>query len=77
MIDLSQVFELIFAYIYRISLLTKGDLIDHVYKLKSTLNNMKKKRLKCTIEESLFRYTKIKYLGFWLTRDGIKPIDKN
>ena len=37
---------------------------------------MKGKGLKCNIEKSLFGQTKMEYLGFWVTRDGIKPINR-
>ena len=38
---------------------------------------MKDKGLKCNIEKSFFGRTKMEYLDFWVTRDGVKPIDKN
>ena len=37
---------------------------------------MKEKGFKCNIENSFFEQTKIGYLGFWLTHDGIKPINR-
>ena len=43
--------------------------------MELTLNKLKGKRLKCNIKKSLFGKTKIEYLGFWVTRDGIKPIN--
>ena len=58
-------------------ILTKGDWIDHVQKLELTLNKLKKKGFKCNIEESFFVQTKMEYLGFWVTRDGVKPTNKN
>ena len=42
-------------------------------KIKS--KQMKKKKLKCNIEKSLFGNTKMEYLVFWVTH-GVKPIDK-
>ena len=30
----------------------------------------------CNIEKYLFGKTKMEYLGFWVTRDVVKPIDK-
>ena len=77
MIDLSQGFEFIRAYIYEILISTKGDYTDHVHKLEFTLNKLKEKRLKCSIEKSFFGKTEMEYLGFWVTRDRVKPIDKN
>ena len=74
--DLFHGFEFICAYIYAILILTKGDWTDHIQKLVLTLNKLKEKRLKCNIEKSFFGQTKIEYLGFWVTRDGVKPITR-
>ena len=48
--------------------------MDHVQKLELTLNKLKGKGLKCNIEKSFFGQTEMEYLGFWVTRDGAKPI---
>ena len=34
---------------------------------------MKGKVLKCDIKKSFFSYTKMKYVGFWVTGDVVKP----
>ena len=57
-------------------ILTKEDWIDHVQKLKITLNKLKGKGLKFNIEKSFFRQNKMEYLVFWVARNGIKPINK-
>ena len=46
-------------------------------KLKFTLNKLKKSGLKYNIERYFFGKTEMEYLGFWVTRDGVKNIDKN
>ena len=46
--------------------------INYVQILEITLNKLKESGLKCSIEKSLFIQTKMEYLGFWVTRDGIK-----
>ena len=38
---------------------------------------MKLKGLKCNIEKYFFVKTEMQYLGLWVTRDGIKSIEKN
>ena len=38
---------------------------------------MKEKELECNIERSFFGQSKIEYLGFWVTREGVKPINRN
>ena len=57
--------------------LTKGYWIDYVQKIELTLNKLKEKVLKYNIERSFFRQPEIEYLGFWVTRDGIKLINRN
>ena len=39
------------------------------------INKLKGKGLKCNIEKSLFGQTKMEYLGFWVTQDGVKHIN--
>ena len=70
-------FEFIRAYIDDILILDKGDWTDHIQKLELMLNKLKGKGLKCNIKMSFFEKTEIEYLGFWVTRDGVKPINRN
>ena len=56
--------------------LNKSDWTNNVQKLEWTLNKLKEKGLKCNIEKSFFGITEIEYLGFWVTRDGIKSINR-
>ena len=69
--DLFYGFEFIRAYIYDLLVLTKGDCKYH----ELTLNKLKGKGLKYNIEKYFFGQTKMGYLGLWVTRNGIKPID--
>ena len=75
--DLFNGFEFIQAYIDDLLILTKGYWTDHVQKLERTLNKLKEKGLKCNIENYFLRKTEMEYLGFWVSRDGIKPINRN
>ena len=70
-------FGFIREYIDDMLILTKGYWADHIQRLELTLNKLKVKGLKCYIERSFFRQTKMEYLGFWVTRNGVKPINKN
>ena len=45
-------------------------------KLELTLNKLKEEGLKFNIEKSFFRHTKMEYLGFWVTRNDVKPINR-
>ena len=74
---LFHVFEFICAYMDDILILTKGDCTDHVQKLELMLNKMKEKGLNCNIERSFFIQTEMEYLDFWVTRDDVKPMNRN
>ena len=76
MCDLFYVFGFTRAYIYDLLILTKGERIYHIQKLELTLNKLKGKELKYNIEKSFFGKTEMEYLGFWVTRDGVKPINR-
>ena len=41
------------------------------------LNKLKEKGLKCNIENYFFGQTEMEYLGFWVTHNGAKSINKN
>ena len=75
--DLFHGFEFIRGYIDNLLILIKGYRKDHIQKLELTFNKLKVKGLKCNTEKSFFGQTKMEYLGFWVTCDGIKPIDIN
>ena len=68
--------ELIQAYIDDLLIIMKGDWSDHLDKLELTLQKLKENGLKCNIEKSSFRQTKMEYLGFWVNSTGIRPINK-
>ena len=55
---------------------TKGYWTDHLQKLELNLSKLKEKKLKRNIEKSFFGKTEMEYLGFWVTHDGVKIIDK-
>ena len=57
--DLVHEFEFIRSYIGHILVSTKGVWTDHEQKLELTLNKPIKKGLKCNIEKSFFRKTKM------------------
>ena len=48
----------------------------HVQKLKLTLNRLKYNGLKCNIEKYFLGKNEMEYLGFWVTGDGVKHLDK-
>ena len=52
-------------------------MIDHVQNLELTLNKLKGKGLKYNIKKEFLRQMEMEYLGFWVTCDGVKTIDRN
>ena len=57
-------------------ILTRGDWTDHIQKLELTFNKLKGKGIKFNIDNSFLGQTKMEYLGFGVTRDGVKPTNK-
>ena len=56
---------------------TKVEWEYHVQKWYAIINKRNKKELKCNTKKYLFRQTEMEYLGFWVTHNGVKPINKN
>ena len=74
--DLFHWFGFTHYYLRKNLVITKGNWKDHIHKLKLTLSILNGKGLKFNIERSFFGQTKLEYLGFVSTHDGIKPINK-
>ena len=70
-------FKFIRSYIDDLVVFTKRDWTDHAQKLKSRINKLNEKGIKCGIDESFFGTTEMEYLGFYVTCCGIKPININ
>ncbi len=73
MIDLMETLEYVQAYIDDLLYITRGTLEDHLDKLEEVLKRLRNAGLKVNAAESFFCTQEIKYLGFMLTRGGIKP----
>ena len=69
-------FGFIRAYIDDLLIITKGDWFNNLNKLLRVLQNLKDNGLKCNTERSFFGQTQMEYLGFWVTRNGIRPVNK-
>ena len=59
----------------KLFILTKVYWTDHVHKLDPMLNKFKEIGLKYKIEKSFFGQTITEYLWFWVTHNGVKPIN--
>lgn len=64
------------AYIDDLLVLTKGDFEDHLEKLEEVLLRLEEAGLKVNAPKSFFARSEIEYLGYWITREGIKPMPK-
>jgi hypothetical protein len=55
--------------------LTKGTFEDHLEKLERALYRLRQAGLlKINGNKLFFAKTELKYLGYWITRNGIKPL---
>ena len=56
--------------------ITRGTLEEHLEKLREVLRRLREAELKVSTDKSFFCTHKIEYLGYILTREGIKPQPK-
>jgi len=62
------------TYIDDLLCLTRGTFSDHLEKLELVLRRLQGAGLKVTITKSFFARSQLEYLGYWITRNGIKPV---
>jgi hypothetical protein len=74
--DLFHGMEQVRAYIDDLLVITKGSLEDHLEKLEAVLNKLRDAGFKVNAEKSFFCTGETEYLGYMITRDGIKPMPK-
>jgi hypothetical protein len=73
MMDLMEALEYVRAYIDVLLVITRGTLEDHFEKLREVLRRLREAGLKVNAAKSFFCTHEIEYLGYILTRGGIKP----
>ena len=66
--------EFVCTYIDDLLCLTKGTFDDHLEKLERVLVRIQKAGLKVNAKKSFFARAELEYLGYWITREGIKPL---
>ncbi len=69
--------EFVRAYLDNLLCISKLSLEDHLEKLEEVLMRLRDTRLKVNAAKSTFCTLEIEYLGYVLTRDGIKPQSSN
>ncbi len=70
------VLELVQVYIDNLLCITKGSLDDHLSKLRKVLIRLRRAGLNVNAVKCSFCAMEIEYLGYVLTREGIKPQPK-
>ena len=73
MTDLMRALEYVRTYIDDLIIITKGTFDDHLSKLQVVLRRMINVGICINATKSSFALHEIEYLGYILTRDGIKP----
>ena len=68
--------EYVRAYIDDLLCITRGTLDDHIDKIEAVLTRLRDAGLKVNVAKSSFCTHEIEYLGYILTREGIKPQPK-
>ena len=74
MSELFDGLEFVRTYIDDLLCLTKGGFDDHLEKLERILYRLRQAGLKVNGNKSFFAKTELEYLGYWITRDGMKPL---
>jgi hypothetical protein len=73
MLELMEDLEYVQAYLDDLLCISRSSLEDHLKKLEEVLRRLCDAGLKVNAEKSTFCALEIEYLGYILTRDGIKP----
>lgn len=74
MSELMQDLEYVRVYIDDLLTLTSGTFTDHLEKLDEVLSRLSAAGLKVNANKSFFAKGELEYLGYWITRKGIKPL---
>ena len=72
MMDLMASLKFVLVYMNNLSIITRGVLDEHLQKMETVLTRLCDAGLKVNAAKSLFCAHEIEYLGYILTREGIK-----
>jgi hypothetical protein len=73
MLELIESLEYVQAYLGDLLCISRRSLEDHLKKLEDALRRLRDAGLKVTAKKLSFCTLEIEYLGYIMTRDGIKP----
>ena len=68
--------EFVSTYIDDLLIISKEIFEGHLCQLQVVLYRLRRVRLKVNVEKSSFFSPEIEFLGYMLTKDGIKPVQK-
>ena len=64
------------AYIDDLLIITQGKFREHLEQLEQVLERLSKAGLKVNMSKNKLARTELEYLRYWITRQGIKPLNK-
>ena len=73
MSDLMQALHYVRTYLDDLLIISNGTFEDHLSKLDVILTRLKEAKLRCKATKCSFAMPEIEYLGYILSREGIKP----
>jgi hypothetical protein len=73
MLELMEDLEYVQAYLDDLLCISRSSIEDHLEKLEEVLRHLRNAGLNVNAEKLIFCALEIEYLGYILTRDGIKP----
>ena len=76
MSELMAGLEFVRTYIDDLLCISAGSFNDHLAKLDQVLQRVQKAGLKINAKKSFFCQPELEYLGYWITREGIMPVQK-
>ena len=76
MSTLMQDLDYVRTYIDDLLCITSGDWKDHLAKLREVLKRVRKAGLKVNAKKCFWGKPELEYLGYWVTRQGIQPVEK-
>ena len=64
--------EFIRVYLDGLTIITSSSFEDHLAKVEEVMKQIQSAWLKCNIDKCKFAWPKVEYLGYIITREGIK-----
>ncbi len=74
MSELMDGLDFVRTYIDDLLILTKGSFEEHLERIEQVFIRLQQAGLKVNARKSFFARGELEYLGYWITRQGIKPV---